>query len=140
MSLTSPPSRLALLLAAVPRTPQPPEHLLWRNKFYFSLFFGLPLATLHYALMYNHHHLDGSTPSNFLYILMFILATPVQYVVAVPFARKAYKHLTRTGSSGMDLLISLGTFSSYSYSVIAMVYNVFQPSHNLWGLAVLQVR
>ena len=38
----------------------------------------------------------------------------------------------------MDLLISLGTFSSYSYSVIAMVYNVFQPSHNLWGLAVLQ--
>ena len=76
---------------------QPPEHLLWRSKFYFSLFFGIPLTALHYALMYNRR-LSPSPPSNFLYILMFILATPVQYVVALPFARKAYKHLTRTGS------------------------------------------
>lgn len=69
---------------------------------------------------------------------MFLLCTPVQYVVGFPFAQKAYIHLTRTHSSGMDLLISLGTFASYGYSIIALVYNVFQPSESMWGAAILQ--
>ena len=59
-------------------------------------------------------------------------------MIAFPFAQKAYIHLTRTRSSGMDLLISLGTFASYGYSVIALIYNVFQPSESMWGEAILQ--
>ncbi|GMH60878.1 hypothetical protein TL16_g03145 [Triparma laevis f. inornata] len=121
----------------VPTTPSAPEHITWRNKFYFCVLFTIPLVTLHYSLMYNRD-LEESEPTNFLYCLMFLLCTPVQYVVGFPFAQKAYIHLTRTHSSGMDLLISLGTFASYGYSIIALVYNVFQPSESMWGAAILQ--
>ncbi|GMH82612.1 hypothetical protein TrST_g12514 [Triparma strigata] len=121
----------------VPTTPSAPEHITWRNKFYFCVLFTIPLVTLHYSLMYNRQ-LEDSEPTNFLYCLMFLLCTPVQYVIAFPFAQKAYIHLTRTRSSGMDLLISLGTFASYGYSVIALIYNVFQPSESMWGEAILQ--
>ena len=100
-------------------------------------------------MMYKHHMEMSSSsssssdpdspsappPSNWAYAVMFVLASPVQGVVGYPFLKKAYIHLKLTRSAGMDALVSLGTWSSYLYSVICLTYNIIQGQGNggVWG-------
>lgn len=53
-------------------------------------------------------------------IIEFILATPVQFWLGFPFYKSAFKAL-RHKTANMDVLIVLGTSSSYLYSVIVMI-------------------
>ncbi|MBE0515928.1 MAG: copper-translocating P-type ATPase [Methanophagales archaeon] len=54
-------------------------------------------------------------------ILLFILATPVQFVVGSPFYRRAYGAL-RNRSATVDTLVVLSTTTAYLYSVTATFF------------------
>ena len=56
-----------------------------------------------------------------------ILATPVQFIIALPFYKGAY-HSLKGKSPNMDVLVSLGTLTAYFYSL----YNVL--SGNVSGM------
>ncbi len=56
-----------------------------------------------------------------------VLATPVQFVIAIPFYKGAFKSL-KGKSPNMDVLVSLGTLTAYFYSL----YNVL--SGNVSGM------
>ncbi|GAB4815110.1 hypothetical protein N2152v2_002156 [Parachlorella kessleri] len=60
-------------------------------------------------------------------VLKLILVTPVQFVIGWRFHRGAFKAL-RTGRANMDVLISLGTNASYTYSLIAMLHHRFKSN------------
>ncbi len=54
-------------------------------------------------------------------LLLFILATPVQFVVGLPFYRRAYGAL-RNRSATVDTLVVLSTTTAYLYSVAATFF------------------
>eukprot|EP00960_Hanusia_phi_P037823 753136-Hanusia_phi.AAC.5 len=53
-------------------------------------------------------------------MLTWILATPVQFVIAARMYYKAYRTI-RSGTPGMEVLIMTGTSAAYIYSVIAVI-------------------
>ena len=59
-------------------------------------------------------------------LVLFLLATPVQFVCGAPFYRGSYKNIVGTGVLGMDVLIALGTTAAYAYGlasiIVMMVY------------------
>lgn len=65
----------------------------------------------------------GPTDGHFvrlLHILLWILATPVVVILGGPFMVAAWK-AARRGRTTSDTLISLGAFSAYGYSAVAVV-------------------
>ncbi|MCW4018359.1 MAG: heavy metal translocating P-type ATPase [Candidatus Bathyarchaeota archaeon] len=61
-------------------------------------------------------------------LLMFVLATPVQFIVGWPFYVGAYKGL-RNKSANMDTLIAMGTSTAWLYStIVTFAPNVFPDS------------
>ncbi|GJJ71576.1 P-type Cu+ transporter [Entomortierella parvispora] len=61
-------------------------------------------------------------------VLAGILTIPVQFGVGRRFIISAYKAL-KHGVATMDVLISLGTLSAFTFSVFSMLYTVFSPDH-----------
>lgn len=59
-------------------------------------------------------------------VLMFLLATPVQFYVGRQYYVGAYKSL-RNGSANMDVLIAMGSSVAYFYSIVIMLG--FLPGH-----------
>lgn len=53
-------------------------------------------------------------------LIQFILATPVIFVIGYPIYSTAFKALYYTGKPQMDVLITVGMFSAYIYSLVAM--------------------
>ncbi|MFW9932282.1 MAG: heavy metal translocating P-type ATPase, partial [Candidatus Thorarchaeota archaeon] len=77
----------------------------------FSTILTIPVVLIHFSI------LDAIIPDEMLRMLiMFLLATPVQFIGGYPFykaALRAAKHL----KTNMDTLIMLGTSAAYGYSV-----------------------
>ena len=86
-----------------------------KNLFIFSLILTIPLSILAF---YEFFKID------FLYreIALFILATPIQFVIGYRFYKSAFTTL-KVKSANMDTLIVLGTSAAYFYSVLG----VFSP-------------
>ena len=61
-------------------------------------------------------------------VLAGILTIPVQFGVGRRFIVSAYKAL-KHGVATMDVLISLGTLSAFTFSVFSMLYTVFSSDH-----------
>jgi Cu+-exporting ATPase len=87
-----------------------------RIKFFLSLFFAIPafifgMVFMWLGIMFPHQD----------YIL-WILATPVQFVVGWQFYVGAWNAL-KNKNANMDTLISVGTSAAYFYSVYVVLFN-----------------
>ncbi len=87
-----------------------------KNKFYLSLIFAIPVFILGMFFMKN--------PIPFQDIIMWILATPVQFIVAWSMYKSAFTAL-KGKSANMDTLIVMGTSAAYFYSI----YAIFTKGH-----------
>jgi Cu+-exporting ATPase len=65
----------------------------------------------------------GRTPAKWAILLMWALATPVQFLVGWQYYIGAFKAL-RSGSANMDVLISMGSTVAYAYSVAVAMGSV----------------
>ncbi|KAG0233248.1 hypothetical protein BGW42_007561 [Actinomortierella wolfii] len=62
-------------------------------------------------------------------LLSFLLTIPVQFGVGMRFMKSAVKSL-RHGVATMDVLVSLGTMSAFTFSTFSLLYTMFDPAHN----------
>ncbi|MGV8169513.1 MAG: heavy metal translocating P-type ATPase, partial [Candidatus Nanoarchaeia archaeon] len=86
-----------------------------RRTFLFSLAFAIPAFIIGMILMW----LGIEVP--YVDYILFLLATPVQFIVGWQFYRGAWAAL-RNKSANMDTLIALGTSSAYIYSVYVILF------------------
>ncbi len=88
------------------------ERRFYLGLFTFSLILSIPVVLIHF------HALDSIIPiETTRMLIMFGLATPVQFIGGYPFykaALRAARHL----KTNMDTLVMLGTSAAYFYSVI----------------------
>lgn len=101
----------------------------WRRLLLTALLFSLPATLIHMVLGYipSVHHALMTPVYNGVTIkmlLMFLLATPVQFGVGKRFYIAAYKGMQH-GMLGMDFLIVVGTSASYIYSFFSLMGSVF---------------
>ncbi|XP_059484459.1 copper-transporting ATPase 1-like [Neocloeon triangulifer] len=98
------------------------ESAKWRKSFLICLIFGVPtmLIMMYFMWFSDHHHpymiMPGLSLEN---LLLFIFSTPTQFLGGRYFYVRAWKALAHC-SSNMDLLITMATLISYTYSVIVV--------------------
>ncbi|CAN7993626.1 unnamed protein product [Ixodes hexagonus] len=96
----------------------------WRRAFLISLLCGVPtMVVMVYFMMFadmDSHCclLPGLSLEN---LLLFLFATPVQFVGGRHFYMPAFRAL-RHGMANMDVLVMLATNISYFYSVVVLAY------------------
>jgi len=88
------------------------EYKKLKRSFYFSFVFALPVFILGMFFMKN--------PIIYQDIIMWILATPIQFYVGFPMYRSALTAL-KNKSANMDTLIVMGTSAAYFYSVYSVI-------------------
>jgi len=64
-------------------------------------------------------------------VVLFALATPVQFVIGFRFYRGLY-HAVRAGMGNMDTLIALGTSAAWLYSAIVIFFPEFFPIREVY--------
>lgn len=121
----------------------------WRTSFLWSLIFGAPSMVIMLYLMFgvgdesSHRDMNGTNMTghssevkmsgghdykqimiipglDVLNLLMFILATPVQFIGGRYFYVQAYKVL-KHGSTNMDVLVVMATTIAYVYSLAVVI-------------------
>ncbi|GJJ79177.1 P-type Cu+ transporter [Entomortierella parvispora] len=117
------------------------EELMLRRRLLLSLVFAVPMFIVSMIMMMM---LPNSNPVRqglmrqvipglrIQDIIMFILATPVQFWLAKPFYVKAYRALRYTRTANMETLVALGTSVAYFASlgsIIAAMATSKTPSH-----------
>ncbi|MBT7903087.1 copper-translocating P-type ATPase [Candidatus Woesearchaeota archaeon] len=85
-----------------------------KNYLFLSLLFAIPTFILGMFFM--------KSPIPYQNYIMWVLATPIQFYVALPMYKSAWQSL-KSFSANMDSLIVLGTSSAYFFSVYATVTN-----------------
>lgn len=103
----------------------------WKKLLLTALIFSFPATMLHMVLGYIpavHHFLMTPVYNaiNLKMLLMFLLATPVQFWVGKRYYVAAYKGLQH-GMMGMDFLIIVGTSASYLYSLVSFIGSGLNP-------------
>ena len=77
----------------------------------------------HYLSITIHPNFNLSIHS----IIMFLLATPVQFIGGYPFYRSGFKAL-RKCVLDMDILVVIATSEAYIYSLFIVIYGIFVNS------------
>ncbi|KAG0350007.1 serine/threonine protein kinase Ran1 [Podila minutissima] len=106
------------------------EELLLRRRLLLSLVFAVPMFIVSMVIMMM---LPKTNPARvglmkqvipglrIQDIIMFLLATPVQFWLALPFYKKAYRALRYTRTANMETLIALGTSVAYFASLGSII-------------------
>lgn len=101
------------------------ELSLLKKKFIFSVIFGLLIMILS---MPHYIPYLKELPHQFLFYILFILTTPVQFWAGKQFLTGAWG-AARHGSADMNTLIAVGTLSAYVYSsVVTFFPSIFHQS------------
>ena len=95
-------------------------------KLVFSAIVAVPVV-LYSNLRFLPFALPSLSVDNFVPLLLFVLSTPVHFIVGHSFFIGAYKAL-RNKNPNMDVLVTLGTSAAYFYSV----YVTFSGVGNLY--------
>ncbi|KAG0055127.1 hypothetical protein BGZ83_009539 [Gryganskiella cystojenkinii] len=106
----------------------------WRRSLIVSFSFAFPVFVLSMIFpmfswgraIYNVHLFFGIVLGDVLTCFMTI---PVQFGVGMRFMSSAYKSL-KHGVATMDVLVSLGTLSAFTFSTFSMLYSMFDPMHH----------
>jgi P-type Cu+ transporter len=88
------------------------EYLKLKKSFYFSLLFAIPVFILGMFFM--------KTPIPYQDVIMWALATPVQFIVGMPMYKSAFLAL-KSKTANMDTLVVMGTSAAYFYSVYVIL-------------------
>ncbi|OQR95731.1 P-type ATPase (P-ATPase) Superfamily, partial [Achlya hypogyna] len=103
----------------------------WKRRVVLALVFTLPIVlimTLMDAMPSMIMGLDspvfGLGGSSWDSLIIFLLATPVQFVAAAKFHREAFKG-ARNRILGMAFLVSMGTNAAYLYGLFAMILAIY---------------
>lgn len=83
-----------------------------KRNFYGSFFLTLPIFILSMFFMKNPFPYQG--------LILWILATPVQFFIALPMYKSSFSAL-KAKTANMDSLIVLGTSAAYFYSVFLLL-------------------
>ncbi|MFC1648134.1 heavy metal translocating P-type ATPase [Nanoarchaeota archaeon] len=95
-----------------------------KRLFYISLIFSVPAFIVGMFFMEDSLFFTGfEMPLGML--LLFVLATPVQFVVAARFYKGAWMAL-KNKTSNMDTLIVMGTTAAYFYSIYVVFFAIEQ--------------
>ncbi|KAI9197431.1 uncharacterized protein BJ171DRAFT_427961 [Polychytrium aggregatum] len=70
---------------------------------------------------FMHNIIPGLSVSS---LVLFLLATPVQFWLGYRFYRGAYKSIRYTKVANMDVLVALGTSAAYFYSIYSVALSV----------------
>ncbi|XP_077869327.1 copper-transporting ATPase 2-like [Saccoglossus kowalevskii] len=97
----------------------------WRNSFLISLCFGVPVIVIMLYFMITGNHILVFPGMSLENLLLFLCATPVQFIGGRYFYINAYKAL-KHGSTNMDVLIMLATSIAYLYSCIVVLIAIGQ--------------
>ncbi|KAH7484568.1 hypothetical protein PRIC1_003879 [Phytophthora ramorum] len=105
----------------------------WRKLLTTAMIFSLPAMLIHMVLMYIPPvEKVLMTPVfnavTLKLLLLFLLATPVQFGVGRRFYVAAWKGLQH-GAMGMDFLVVAGTTMSYTYSFVSMMGSVLHENY-----------
>jgi len=103
------------------------------QTFKYSLCFAIPIVILKFVFMNipgTRALLMGYVAPNFTLInaLMWMLSTPVQFVLGSRFYVGCFKSLKHK-SANMDVLVSLATTLTYSYSLLSVIIGLVSPAY-----------
>ncbi|KAG0049224.1 serine/threonine protein kinase Ran1 [Linnemannia elongata] len=109
------------------------EELLLRRRLLLSLVFAVPMfiVSMVFMMMLPKTNpirvglMKEVTPGLRVQdVVLFVLATPVQFWLAQPFYRKAYRALRYTRTANMETLVALGTSVAYFASLGSIIANM----------------
>ncbi|KAG0234924.1 E1-E2 ATPase-domain-containing protein [Mortierella sp. GBAus27b] len=124
------------------------EERILRRRLLLSLIFAIPMFIISMVMMMM---LPKSNPVRvglmksivpglrIQDVILFVLATPVQFWLAKPFYKKAYRALRYTRTANMETLVALGTSVAYFASlgsIIAAIVKGKTPHHEGDGMAM----
>ncbi|GAA5811168.1 hypothetical protein MFLAVUS_004598 [Mucor flavus] len=119
------------------------ELALLKFRFLWSLLFAIPVILIHMIFMLA---LPSSNPVHKAFmkeithgltigdLILFLLATPVQFWLGLPFYTKAYKSLVYTRTANMETLVALGTSVAYFASVGTVIAAMANPDMEAMGM------
>lgn len=124
-----------------------------RSRFLWSLLFAIPVVLIAMIFMmalpmshpirqfFMREIVHGLSISD---LILFLLATPVQFWLGMPFYVKAYKSLVYSRTANMETLVAMGTTAAYVASVASVIATMARPmagamSMNYFETAVLLI-
>ena len=99
----------------------------WRRRWWFSALFCLPVVIIAFIFpaaggavgdAFRHELASGLSVST---LVLFLLATPIQFAVGWPLYDSAYRALRYGHNANADTLVMLSTSIAYFYSIIATI-------------------
>lgn len=106
----------------------------WMRLFIISSIFTIPVLIIDMILgkipFVNHYLMMRVIPSvnlSIMNLLMVLLVTPVHFICGFPFYKLAFNAI-RNFSADMNVLITIGTWEAYLYSLFAIIYMIFDPN------------
>jgi Cu+-exporting ATPase len=105
---------------------------LLRNRFLISFLFSIPTALISMIFMMVYHNpvityqiIPGLEVGT---VILFVLATPVQFLLGYPFYIKGIRSVWYSRQANMDTLVAIGTTVAYFGSILNVLIPVLRKS------------